>query len=194
MIKKSGITVLGRRLACENSKFFVYFDHVTDPAGNEVKDYLVVAPKYAGPNMVTGVAILPIVNEQVGLISIYRPALRDFSLEIPHGFVDEGEEEKSSALRELLEETGVVAEPQCIRSLGFITPDSGILAARVQLFVAEGGRLTTRQDGELGLGEFQFFDFPEFERMIERSEVQDTFTLAAWCKYRLLKQPGKQQP
>ena len=30
--------VVDRRLACENTKFFVYFDHVIDKAGSEVRD------------------------------------------------------------------------------------------------------------------------------------------------------------
>lgn len=34
--------------------------------------------------------------------------------------------------------------------------------------------------------EFRFSPFEEFEEMIKRSEVKDTFTLAAWCKYTLL--------
>lgn len=179
------IEVVERRLACENSKFFVYFDHVIDKAGSEVRDYLVVAPKNAGKNLITGVAILPVVDGQVGLIRIYRPAIRAYSWEIPHGFVDEGENEIASALRELLEETGVVADQSCFSSLGFITPDSGVLAARVHLYVAEAGYSTSQREFELGLREFRFFDFQELENMIERSEVQDTFTLAAWCKYRL---------
>lgn len=179
------ITVVNRRLACENSKFFVYFDHVIDKAGSEVRDYLVVTPKNAGKNLVTGVAILPVVDGQVGLIRIYRPALRAYSWEIPHGFVDEGEAEETSALRELLEETGLVTDPNCFFSLGFITPDSGVLAARVHLYVAKAGYTTNQREHELGLREFRFFHFQELENMIERSEVQDTFTLAAWCKYRL---------
>ncbi|MFI3185338.1 MAG: NUDIX hydrolase [Methylococcaceae bacterium] len=180
------VEVVNRRLACENTKFFVYFDHVIDKAGSEVQDYLVVTPKVAGQNLVTGVAILPVVDGLVGLVRIYRPALRAFSWEIPHGFIDEGEDEKNSALRELLEETGLVADPSCFFSLGFITPDSGVLAARVHLYVVEAEYSATKREYELGLGEFRFFHFHELENMIGRSEVQDTFTLAAWCKYRLL--------
>lgn len=181
------IEVVDRRLACENTKFFVYFDHVIDKAGSEVRDYLVVAPKIARANLVTGAAILPIVDGQVGLIRIYRPALRAYSWEIPHGFIDEGEDEEVSALRELLEETGLVADPSCFFSLGFITPDSGVLAARVHLYAVEAGYATNQRESELGLREFRFFSFSDLENMIARSEVQDTFTLAAWCKYQLIK-------
>ena len=181
------VEVIGRRLMCENTKFHVYFDHVIDKAGGEVSDYLVVAPKNSGEYLVTGVAILPIIDGQVGLIRIYRPAIRAYSWEIPHGFVDEGEDEEASALRELLEETGLVADSAFFSSLGYITPDSGILAGRVHLYVAEAGCPTNRREYELGLREFTLFSFLQLENMIECSEVQDTFTLAAWCKYQILK-------
>jgi len=180
------IKVIRRRLACENTKFFVYFDHVTDGAGNEVRDYLVVTPKKTGKNLVTGVAVLPIVDGQVGLIRIYRPAICAYSWEIPHGFVDEGESDNSSALRELLEETGLTVESKCFSSLGYITPDAGVLAARAHLFLAEACFRTHEIQRELGLKEFRFFSFLKFEEMIACSEIQDTFTLAAWCKYQLL--------
>ncbi len=142
--KKTGdsdlsIKVVNRRLACENTKFFVYLDHVIDKIGSEVSDYLVVAPKSTGENLVAGIAILPIIDGQVGLIRIYRPALRAYVWEIPHGFVNEGEDEETSALRELLEETGLVVSPNGLSSLGFITPDSGVIAARGHLYVVEAG-------------------------------------------------------
>lgn len=181
------VEVVNRRLACENTKFFVYFDHVIDKTGGEVPNYLVVAPKNSGQNLVTGVAILPVVDGQIGLVRIYRPAILDYSWEIPHGFVDEGEDDHLSALRELLEETGLTVESQCFSSLGYITPDSGVLAARVHLFVAESCNAIQPVQHELGLREFRFFSFWEFEEMIKHSEIQDTFTLAAWCKYTVLK-------
>lgn len=180
------IEVMGRRLACENTKFFVYFDHVVDKAGSDVLDYLVVAPKNADENLVTGVAILPVFDGQIGLIRIYRPAIRDYSWEIPHGFIDEGETDQSSALRELLEETGLAVDAGRFSSLGYITPDAGVLAARVHVFLAEACYALGKIQPELGLRDFRFFSFMEFEGMIERSELQDTFTLAAWCKYQLL--------
>ena len=185
----SPIMVIDRRLACENSKFLVYFDHIIDKAGSEVRDYLVVAPKIAGKNFFTGVAVLPVFDGQVGLVRIYRPALRAYFWEIPHGFVDDGEAADTNALREVLEETGIVADLSSFSSLGFITPDSGVMAARVHVFLAEACNVTQQSQHELGLREFRFFSLHELEKMIERSEIQDSFTLAAWCKYRLLKNP-----
>lgn len=180
------ITIRNRRLICENSRFNVYFDHVVDRAGYEVPDYLVVAPKQYTGNMISGVAILPILNAHIGLVRIYRPAMRDYSWEIPHGFVEEGESEQASAIRELLEETGLNAEG--VVSLGCITPDAGIIAGRVNVYLAQSNYATVAQKGEVGLGEFRLFSVAEFERMIRDSEIQDSFTLAAWCRYRLLHQ------
>lgn len=153
------ITMVNRRIMCENTKFFIYFDHVIDQTSLEVQDYLVVAPKNAGKNLITGVAILPIVDGKVGLLRIYRPALQAYSWEIPHGFVDEGEDNKTSAARELLEELGLVSDPACHTSLKYITPDSGVIAARVELYVAEVGQMKKQREGELGIREFRFFPF-----------------------------------
>lgn len=177
------IAIRNRRLVCENSQFDVYFDHIVDQVGHEVSDYLVVAPKRCVGNLVTGVAILPMLDQQVGLVRIYRPALRDYSWEIPHGFVEEGESEQASAMRELMEETGLQGAETV--SLGYITPDSGIIAARVHVYVALSGSSTARQSGEMGLREFRLFPIAEFERMIRDSEIQDSFTLAAWCRFHL---------
>ncbi len=179
------IEIKKRKLVAENQKFDIYFDHVFDPAGFEVPEYLVVQPKVMSDNMVTGVAILPIQNNSIGLINIYRPALRNYSLEIPHGFVEEGEENKKTAVRELMEETGITVNN--VKSLGYFTPDGGVLAARVHLYLATDCDYINRQTPEVGLREFKFYSQSEFEQMVTTSKVQDAFTLAAWCKYKLLK-------
>lgn len=177
----TAISILDRKLVAENSKFNIYFDHVLDLAGHEVPNYLVVSPKLTGRNLVTGVGILPLMNDQVGLIRMYRPALRSFSWEIPHGFVDEGEQDRTAAIRELMEETGLTTGE--LSELGYMTPDSGIVAARVHLYLADNCAKTDRAVGEVGLRELQFFSISEFQKMVRSSEIQDSFTLSAWCKY-----------
>lgn len=180
------VKLLEKRLVCENAKFSVYFQHVVDTLGFEVKDYLVVQPKQQLENLVTGVAILPLLDNKIGLINIFRPAIYDFSWEIPHGFIEDVEQAKISAMRELREETGLVASD--IISLGYITPDTGVLSARVQLFAATHCVLNSAVENEIGLKDFQFFDAEDFENMIMESHVQDTFTIAAWCKYKMWQQ------
>lgn len=168
------------KLIGSNSRFNVWFEPVNDKYGNKVKDYLIVDPVLKNEQEVAGVAILPIVDEKIGLIEIYRPALDKTFLEIPHGFVEENESNQKSAIRELLEETGVNC--QTISSLGLLTPDSGIIGARVELFVAIG-RMGTQQVGcELGIEGMHLFERKEIEEMIISGVIQDSFTLAALLK------------
>jgi len=38
---------------------------------------------------------------------------------------------------------------------------------------------------EVGLRELIWMDFEDFEQMLCNSEIQDSFTISAWCKYKL---------
>jgi len=180
-----GVAIKSRTVACENTRFWIHFDHVVDDHGGEVPNYLVVTPKSNGPDYLGGVAILPLSSAGVGLVRVYRPALRAFQWEIPHGFIDPDEEKHSSALRELLEETGFGCQPADISSLGYITPDAGVIAGRAQLFVAQRLIQQEGREQELGLREFRFFPIATFEAMVMSSQIQDSFTLAAWARYQI---------
>lgn len=182
--KQDDVVVRSRRLACQNSKFNVYFEHVRDARGYEVPDYLVVAPRHHGAGLVTGVAILPFVGEKVGVVRIWRPATEGYSWEIPHGFIEATEESPVSAVRELKEETGLVAGS--IQSLGHVAPDAGVLAARIHLYLARSCKVSDSRAGELGLDEFRLVEQGEFEKMVRSAEIQDAITLAAWCRWRLM--------
>lgn len=186
MPKVADIEIQSRRLVCENTKFNVFFDHVTDSrSGQDVPNFLTVSPKVQRDELVSGVAILPICGDEVGLVRVYRPPIRDWSWEIPHGFLEVDELEESAALREFAEEAGVVV--QSVQSLGLITPDAGVLAGRVHLFVALCERSAGKATPELGLREFRWFKRQDFLEMLKNSVVQDSFTLSAWCRY-VLKQ------
>lgn len=173
-----------RRLACENSRFSVYMDDLSRDGEPYPQDYLVVAPKQVSGDLVTGVAILPICDGKVGLIKAYRHAIQGESWEIPRGFIEDGEDASSSALRELEEETGLSCEVDEIKLLGFVTPDAGILAARVQIHVAlRCSRTRPFAPAELGHRQFRLFDFADVGDLIAESEIQDPCTLVAYCRY-----------
>jgi len=68
------------------------------------------------------------------LVRQFRPAIEMFTLELPGGHVDEGETPEQSARKELLEETGFVAEELTL--LGTLAPDTGRLDTRMWCFFA----------------------------------------------------------
>ncbi len=173
-----------RTLACENIRFFVFLDELTSYDRSSISDYLVVAPKEVTANLVTGVAILPVCKGKIGLIRAYRHAIRGDSWEIPRGFTERGEGDLNSALRELKEETGLACEASEIKSLGYVTPDAGILAARLHIYAAlRCMRTKPYVPLEFGHQEFRVFSRDEIESLIERSEIQYPCTLIAYTKY-----------
>ena len=128
--------------------------------------------------------MLPIVDGKFGLLKIYRHAIQSDSWEIPRGFIDAGESDLTAALRELAEETGLSCDRSQIKSLGFVTPDAGVLAARVHVHVALGcTRIQPYSALELGHREFCLFDSAEMKDLLSRSEIQDPCTLVGYYRY-----------
>ena len=176
-----------RKLVCENSRFSVFFDELACQGRPSASDYLVIAPKQVTGNLVTGVAILPVCEGKIGLLKIYRHAIQNNSWEIPRGFIEEGENAQISALRELEEETGLSCDSDEIKFLAFVTPDAGILAARVQVYVAlRCTRIRPYASTELGHREFRLFDRADIGDLISRAEIQDPCTAVAYYKYTTL--------
>ena len=173
-----------RRLACENSRFSVYFDDLSRDGEPYAQDYLVIAPKQASADLITGVAILPVFEGKIGLLKIYRHAVQSDCWEIPRGFIEESENAPVSALRELEEETGLSCDPVEIKFLTFVTPDAGILAARVQVYVAlRCCRIRPFAPVELGHREFRLFDRADVLDLISKGEIQDPCTVIPYYRY-----------
>ncbi len=83
-----------------------------------------------------GVAVLPILpSGQIVLILTYRHATRSWELELPRGGVEPQETLEEAALRELKEETGLIASS--VDFLGEIATDTGVHSSAIPVFIGK---------------------------------------------------------
>ena len=93
---------------------------------------------------VPGVAILPILPSGKVVLNVnYRHATRSWELELPRGKLFSGETFEEAALRELKEETGLIASS--VLFLGKLAPDSGVLSCIVPVYL---GRVSARGESD----------------------------------------------
>ena len=167
MEKNKSYLHLSRRLACSNSLFNVYFDHLSD-AKKDVEDYLIVRPKTSiGKDSIVGVCVLPEVNSRYCLMRGWRHQFDDLIWQAPAGFVDEGENPSEAAIRELREETSLICKPSNLISLGSFIPDAGLMQGRVALYLAKDSKLLSDEiSHEIGTGKLYYFNSEKLMNLI----------------------------
>jgi ADP-ribose pyrophosphatase len=97
------------------------------------RDFVVVAP----PDWCNVIALTP--DGQLVLVRQFRFGIDDFSLEIPGGMIDPGEDPVAAAVRELREETGFVGTEA--RLLASVHPNPAIQKNRCHLVLVENVEL-----------------------------------------------------
>jgi 8-oxo-dGTP pyrophosphatase MutT (NUDIX family) len=88
------------------------------------------------PDWVNVVALTP--DHQLVLVRQFRYGINDFSLEIPGGIIDEGEDPIMAGVRELREESGYIGENA--RLLGSVHPNPAMQSNRCHLVLVENAR------------------------------------------------------
>lgn len=112
--------------------FDVTKDIYRHPRRDRDQDFVVINP----PDWVNVIALTP--DHQLVLVRQFRFGINEFSVEIPGGVMDPGEDPIEAGLRELREETGF--EGVRARLLGSVHPNPAMQSNRCHLVLVEEAR------------------------------------------------------
>lgn len=129
-----------------------------------------VVPEYFVVELPTSACALAITEDnKVILVKQYRYPLEEVILEIPGGFIDQGESPEKGMARELLEETGYGFSS--VEYLGKVAANPGVLNNYTQLFLATGGKKIAGQSLD-HYEEIEVLLYPveEVRAMLKRNE------------------------
>ncbi|WP_404424824.1 NUDIX hydrolase [Nibricoccus sp. IMCC34717] len=107
------------------------------PVRNTERDFYVVHSR----DWVNVLAVTP--DRHLVLVSQFRFGIDGFSLEIPGGVIEAGEDPVAAGLRELEEETGFIGENA--RLLASVHPNPAIMSNRCHLVLVENCHLKSAQ-------------------------------------------------
>ncbi|MBT9164171.1 MAG: Methanol dehydrogenase activator [candidate division WS2 bacterium] len=129
-------------------------------------------------NLHSAVAIIPECEDNVLLIKHYRPSIGKSLLELPAGWVEEGESLEKAALRELKEETGFISQE--LEFLVSFFPSPGYTSESLSVFIARN----LKNVGETNeIEELVFTPKNQIKNLIKNKSIIDGKTLIGLMYY-----------
>jgi ADP-ribose pyrophosphatase len=126
--------------------------------------------------------IVPFIsNDEILVIKSYRHLVDSIQIEVPSGYIDEGESPKQAAIRELVEETGYDAKE--IISLGTYTLDYTMFEQKGNLFIAYG--LMKKKEQSLGIMEkidVKIMEIKEIKQLLSEGKISNAASIVAFYK------------
>jgi ADP-ribose pyrophosphatase len=152
--------------------FKIKVDNVTLPDGSESFRELVM---HNG-----GVTIVAYENGYVYMIKQYRKAVEKTILEIPAGKIEQNEDPKLAAIRELEEEIGLKADD--LIELGKMYPTPGYCSETIYLYLALEFKKTMQKLDEGEFLQVEKYKLTDLKKMIEDNEICDGKTICGIYK------------
>jgi 8-oxo-dGTP pyrophosphatase MutT (NUDIX family) len=113
---------------------------------------------------------------QFALVHSYRYPVQNWQWAFPRGFAQSASSAET-AHAECVEELG--SEPESLRLIGQLTPDSGLLSAVVDVFHAIVPAPTDKTADSIEIAAIRWVTLDQLEEMIAGNAIEDSFTLAA---------------
>ncbi len=169
------IKLIKERLISKNPWIEHYYDDVEFPNGVKGKYNRIVES-----NGIPGTVIIPR-NQlgEIGLVHIFRYPVYQWIWELPKGFGESDISNIDNAHKELLEETGYVADNMI--SLNSFYANSGLMATRINVYLALKLHLEKKfkSTDEEAIDRFRFFKYSEILNCIKEGAFLDGISLSA---------------
>lgn len=128
----------------------------------------------------SGAAVFARRKDQILLLRMKRPVQGDgYTIEIPRGYAEPSESALDCARRELREETGFDLCPTAFHLIGHVQPNSGLLATRVALFLADIKADDTPGPHDNEAHAIFYTQMNDLKKMVADGQIEDGFTLSA---------------
>ncbi len=168
---------ISSKIVHENPYFYVHEDKVIKPDG-QPGQYNVVETRGA----VFVVALDA--DESFYLIGQHRYTFNKYSLELPAGGIEQGDDPLEDAKRELAEETGLAAANW--KLLGVTYPAKGFVNETNYTYLATGlSEIGENSQAEEGIAELRKVTFVEFDELLLNGDILDTETIASVMRAKL---------
>jgi ADP-ribose pyrophosphatase len=167
-------TVARREVLDAHPWLSVWEEDLELPAGRRVEGYYTVEM----PDYVVIVALT--IDGHVVVERGYRHGPRRICLTLPAGYIEHGEEPLAAARRELLEETGYVADQW--QALGSFTSNGNRGCGVAHMFLAQHARQVAEPDaGDLEEMVIELMSLPRLTQAVQQGEVAELAAAAAIC-------------
>lgn len=135
-----------------------------------------------------GVVIIPVYQNKVGIIRMFRYPINAFSFEFPRGGKETSDRSlKSAAKRELLEEMGLLAKD--LAKIGDIYADTGLIKNKLAIFIAwitEPDQTSQEIESMESISnKISWYSPEELKKLICENKIVCSITISAFMKYLL---------